>query len=512
MSQKHTWIKGTIILTLAGLISKVFGMIYRVPLQNIAGDEGLYVYQQIYPLLSIALMLSLYSFPSAISGFVEKKNVNHQIKIQSMMPIFSILFTIGFVLFLTIFSLSQPLAHLIGDESLTHLIRIASVMFLLIPFSALYRGYFLGLNQANYVAISQIIEQIVRVSLIICFTVLVVRHDWTNYRLGSLAAIGTLAGTALTIVFLLFAFRLYKKRYRLQFQSFITNNKLIRAIVTGSIVFSLTYLLHVLLQFIDVFTMIKQLESYRFTFQEAKIEKGIYDRGHAIIQLGLVFGSSLALALVPSIEKEKKSNDDSNEKLAFHLTFTLSLAATVGLIVIMPLLNQLLYENREGTSALQLMMLLVFLLSLVILFSTFLKRYQYRLRQLIWIGGMVLLKILFNLWFIPIYGIFGASLASVLAVSLLLLVFVIKWLSLSKQSFDTRLIFKVIFSSLLMGVIVYLTTEWVSELAIVQNRIILIFIVLLLCLLGVLIFIGLIFNLKVFSKNDMEKLFKNKFN
>src|SRR5690625_3214637 len=59
--------KGALLLTLAWIISKVLSAGYRIPLQNLTGDIGFYIYQQVYPLLGMAMVLGLYGFPSAIS-------------------------------------------------------------------------------------------------------------------------------------------------------------------------------------------------------------------------------------------------------------------------------------------------------------------------------------------------------------------------------------------------------------------------------------------------------------
>src|SRR5690625_4689456 len=66
-NESNKLMKGALLLTLAGIISKVLSAGYRIPLQNLTGDIGFYIYQQVYPLLGMAMVLGLYGFPSAIS-------------------------------------------------------------------------------------------------------------------------------------------------------------------------------------------------------------------------------------------------------------------------------------------------------------------------------------------------------------------------------------------------------------------------------------------------------------
>ncbi|RKJ14834.1 polysaccharide biosynthesis protein, partial [Butyricicoccus sp. 1XD8-22] len=65
--------KGAVILTLAAFIIKILSAVYRVPFQNIVGDTGFYIYQQVYPLYGIASVLAASGFPVIISRIVAKK-------------------------------------------------------------------------------------------------------------------------------------------------------------------------------------------------------------------------------------------------------------------------------------------------------------------------------------------------------------------------------------------------------------------------------------------------------
>lgn len=68
-SQPKTAFNGVIILTLALIIVKVLSAIYRVPYQNVLGDQGLYAYQQVYPIVALGMILSMNAIPSAVTKF-----------------------------------------------------------------------------------------------------------------------------------------------------------------------------------------------------------------------------------------------------------------------------------------------------------------------------------------------------------------------------------------------------------------------------------------------------------
>ncbi|HZG71299.1 MAG TPA: oligosaccharide flippase family protein, partial [Chondromyces sp.] len=74
--QPKSFMQGALILTAAAIFIKILSAFYRVPFQNIVGDTGFYIYQQIYPLYGIALALSTYGFPVVISKLVAEAQGN----------------------------------------------------------------------------------------------------------------------------------------------------------------------------------------------------------------------------------------------------------------------------------------------------------------------------------------------------------------------------------------------------------------------------------------------------
>src|SRR5690625_7548747 len=104
-NETNKLVKGALFLTLAGIIGKILSAGYRIPLQNLTGNLGFYMYQQIYPLLGMILILSLYGFPSAISKMVvelraERKGLSFQ---SFYLGIFLILFFLVSLVYVVFF-------------------------------------------------------------------------------------------------------------------------------------------------------------------------------------------------------------------------------------------------------------------------------------------------------------------------------------------------------------------------------------------------------------------------
>ena len=84
MSQT-TFVKSAFILTIASLLSKILGSIFRIPLQNIAGDEVLGIFSLVYPVYMVALFLSVAGIPTAISKLIaEARAINNQGNIREI--------------------------------------------------------------------------------------------------------------------------------------------------------------------------------------------------------------------------------------------------------------------------------------------------------------------------------------------------------------------------------------------------------------------------------------------
>src|SRR5690625_7914942 len=111
MSKERTTnvVYGALLLTIAGLLSKVLSATYRIPLQNLTGDLGFYLYQQVYPFIGTVMILSLYGFPVAVSKLVaetneERKNLTWNTFYR---PLFIVLFLINGTIFCILFIRSE---------------------------------------------------------------------------------------------------------------------------------------------------------------------------------------------------------------------------------------------------------------------------------------------------------------------------------------------------------------------------------------------------------------------
>ena len=144
MSQ--SFVKGTIILTLGTIISKVLGSIFRIPLQNIAGDKVLGIFSLVYPLYMVALILSVAGIPIAVSKLIsEARAQQKEDEVARLVQTASVLaFSFGVLSFSLLAGGSSWIAQALGGEEAQWAIIVVSTTLLISPYMAVYRGFSKG--------------------------------------------------------------------------------------------------------------------------------------------------------------------------------------------------------------------------------------------------------------------------------------------------------------------------------------------------------------------------------
>ncbi len=154
-------LKGAFILSLGGIITKVLGAVYRIPLTNILGGEGIGLYQMVFPLYATLLTFSSTGVPSGVSKLIAEGK-NPEITLKSSLKVFTV---VGTALSLCMAVFSNKLALLQGNEKAGVCYALLSPSVLLVSMISCFRGYYQGFSNMKPTAISQILEQAVKLTL-----------------------------------------------------------------------------------------------------------------------------------------------------------------------------------------------------------------------------------------------------------------------------------------------------------------------------------------------------------
>ncbi|WP_085993735.1 putative polysaccharide biosynthesis protein [Oceanobacillus senegalensis] len=510
-SETNRLVKGALLLTLAGFISKILSAGYRIPLQNLTGDVGFYIYQQVYPILGIATMLALYGFPQAISKIaIDMRGRGRKLSIRSFyIPISLIMFIMNGAIFLFLLLNADNLATWIGDSNLVHTYQFTAIVFLLVPFIGLQRGVFQAELDMKPTALSQVIEQLLRVTIIIVAAVLVAKNVINYYDIGLSAVIASLIGgmAALATLFIIF---LFKKPISMEVYP-IPWNYYVKTVLILGMVAALNHMVLLVMQFADAFTLVPSLMKYGFLLNEAKEVKGIFDRGQPIIQLGTVLGSSFALALIPSVSKRRLVEDRDAFyfyiRSALKFSFYLAIGATIGIIAIFPEVNLLLYKNDNGTMDLRILMVSILLCSLAVTASSILQGLGFIKRTAGFIIVSLFTKWVLNQLFVPIIGITGAALSTVISLlGLLVMVMMNLKRKLPEWTFFRNINYKAVFqASLMMLAYIYMIKHFIPV-HLLQNRLHVLLYVLFMVITGACLFMFLLIRGNALSKREISLL------
>lgn len=196
--------------------------------------------------------------------------------------------------------------------------------------------------------------------------------------------------------------------------------------------------------------------------------KGVYDRGQPILQLGLVISTGLALALVPMITAARVQDQQKELKrsvlLAIKITLILAGAETIGLIVIMRPLNQMLFQTPDGTFVLQLFMPAVFLSSLIIMLSSILQGFGKITVPAVGVGIGLIVKWVTGGILIPRLATVGASVSTCVGLLVILLICYVSLKQTIRVPFvEKTMLFRLIAALALMAVFPCLF-EWLAPL------------------------------------------------
>lgn len=510
-NETNQLVKGALLLTIAGIISKILSASYRIPLQNLTGDFGFYIYQQVYPLLGIILIFSLYGFPSAISKLsVELRAAGKSTSLkQFYLPVFLLMLLINGVLFLVLYINAPAIAGLIGDVKLTRAYQLAAFTLLLIPFSSLLRGVFQGHYQMKPTAYSQVGEQLVRVCLIIFVAYLFFIGKINVYQIGEAAALASILGAVVAITILVSFFIKIKPVTHQAFA--IPWGYYLRTLFTLGIVAALNHMVLLIIQFADVFTLVPELVKYGLSPLESMEAKGVFDRGQPLIQLGTVLGSSFALALIPAISQERLKEDMVNTAKYIQggllFSFYLAAGAVIGLILIFPEVNMLLYKDLKGTFSLQVLSLAILLSSVSITTASILQGLSYFRRTAGFILIAFLIKWFANMFFVPLWGITGSAVATVLS---LLVLCSMMLFDLNRKLPEMKLFKSFNLTAFLkasLGMILFiLVIQYALPYEAIHSRMVLLVYVMFISLTGAAIYLLLLLRCRAFTASELAML------
>lgn len=427
MEKKANFLKGAVVLSVAGAISKVLGAIYRIPLARLLGGEGIGLYQMAYPIYTTILALATAGVPVAISVLVSRKETqgytgdSKKIFRVSLL----ILFVAGILLTLLVMNSAQFLATTVLQEPRAHypIYAVAPAIFFA-GMMSVFRGYFQGHQWMMPTAVSQVLEQLFRVTAVLILAFLLFPRGLEYAAAGATfgAVIGGLVGLIVLIVFYIH----YKKTSAVPSGDLIYSGSssadLAKEMVMLAIPVSFGAVVLPLVQVLDAIIVPGRLVAIGYpTAQATALYGHLSGMAAVLISLPTIFTISISTSLVPAISEALARDDQQTlkERINYGIRagMIIALPAAAGLYVLAFQICDLLYQAPEAGIPLEPLAFSTIVLAAFQLSSAGLQgigRPQIAMRNLVITG---ILKVIFNysLTSIPMLNIKGAAIGTVLA-------------------------------------------------------------------------------------------------
>lgn len=211
---------GVLVLTITNLLVKVIGLMFKIPMNHIVGDEGMGYYNSAYTFYTYLYMVSTAGLPTAISIMISDSRANRQVKqTKRIFHIAMLLFiVIGIISTMIMFFGSGLMSKAIGAEPTKYSIMAISPTLLFICISSALRGYFQGYQQMVPTAISQFLEAACKLGIGVAFAIYAINQGYEIYIVAAYATVGLTSGALLGMLVMVVAKLFFKeKQYDAQF-------------------------------------------------------------------------------------------------------------------------------------------------------------------------------------------------------------------------------------------------------------------------------------------------------
>ncbi|MDZ5470848.1 stage V sporulation protein B (plasmid) [Bacillus sp. 31A1R] len=357
------FLKGTIILLIAGLVTRVLGFINRIVIARFIGEEGVGLYMMAFPTLILVITITQIGLPVAISKNVAEAEARGDFKKVKQILVVSLATTISLSLVFTpaLIILAPYLAETLFTDPRTHLPLLAIAPIVpIVAISSVIRGYFQGRQNMKPAAYSQVLEQVARITLIAVMTKMFLPYGVEYAAAGAMFA--SVIGELISLAYLMTTFKIKKK--------FPLRKKFFKQVKEGKSTFK--ELMNVALPT----TGSRMIGSISWFFEPIVVAHGLAIAGVAAVEATKQYGSltgfampllflpsfvtySLSTSLVPAISEANSKNDKKliEYRLQQALKFvflTGGLAVVILYVLADPLMN-VMYGSTSGAIFIKIM-------------------------------------------------------------------------------------------------------------------------------------------------------------
>lgn len=324
--KRNNIISGTLILSVGSMLAKVFSAVYRIVLTRILGGVGIGIYQLIFPLFSLCVVLSTAGLPMAISKVIAKNKGKEKVVLKKCF-MFSAIISLSLSFLLIVFS--KPLALLQGKNDIAICYVILAPTIIIVSFASVLRGFFQGRHNFVPSALSNIAEQFAKLVLGLVLTLSLIKVSLMAAIIGAVVSIVISEFVSLLLLWIFF------KKHKLKRTEADVDFK---GVFKDILPITLTNVILPIATFIDSLLVVNLL-SISFTREMSIFMYGLESGAvSSLVSLPTIFSFAIASVILPNL---------TNSKSGFNKNKSLSFAIKIVLIICIPcVLCFILIPNR----------------------------------------------------------------------------------------------------------------------------------------------------------------------
>lgn len=472
MSRRDSYIKGASTLAGGMLLAKVIGAIYRIPLTNIIGSMGIGVYQMIFPIYALLITLTGSGIPTTLSRLIaEERILGNEHKARAIFrQSCTIFLLIGLIFSLLLYLLAPVIADIQNNPYVETGYKLISPAIMLSTGIALFRGWFQGNMNMTPSAISQIVEQGVKLLLGLVFAYLLMPRGVKYAVWGAIVSISFSELIALIIIIINYYVSNKRQKELIPYKRIENDRSVYKSIFNIIIPITLGGLMFPLVQFIDSLMIVNILNNRGYDMSMSTKMYGLLAGPvGSLINMPVVLSLAFAISAIPVVSASRVKRDieaiRNKSQMSVKMTFIICVPSSLAIYALADSVMSVLYPNllpsEQALAAglLKVASLSIILLAIMQIYTALLQAIDKSYTPFIIMSIGALLKIILTLLLVKYMGIYGAALSSILSysfVALLNVIALLKWTG--KYKILTKNISTILFSGVIMCIAILLVS------------------------------------------------------
>ena len=353
--KKNSFIQGTLIASFSLIFIKILGALYVIPFYKIIGEGGGTLYSYAYNIYTLFLNVSTAGIPVAMSMIIseylalemydaKERSKKVAIKMVSVLAIVSFLIVFLGSPLLAKFLLSDVTGgHTINEVSLV--IKTISFCLLIIPFLSVLRGYLQGHKYISPTSFSQVLEQIIRIIVVLLGSYVAIKVLKYNTEIGvSVALTGAFFGGLAAYIYLKIKVKKNKNAFPVsEKKDSVKNKALFKKILSYSIPIVMVAIIDNLYTLVDIKLIVKGLNMEGYTALESQTVSGIVATwAPKICTIIIAIATALTTNIIPHVTTSYIKKDYNG------VNYRINQAVSTMLIITLPLSILLFVLSKES--------------------------------------------------------------------------------------------------------------------------------------------------------------------